>query len=143
MDSMTRRQRSRHMSQIRVSGSQPELMMRQAMRRLTDLPMKYNVKNLMGKPDIVIPSLKLAIFVDGCFWHGCPTHGKFPKSHVGYWQSKIVQNMIRDEEAVVSLEEDGWAVWRVWEHDLKPETIVRTRRKLGNKFKKLLASWPL
>jgi len=137
---MTRRQRSRHMSQIRVAGTQPEMMMRLVMRKLTDLPMKYNVSKLLGKPDIIVPGLQLAVFVDGCFWHGCPDHCKIPKSHVGYWRSKIVQNMIRDEENVVSLEEDGWTVWRVWEHDLKPETVLKTRRKLGKRVAKLMAS---
>ena len=138
MDSMTRRQRSRHMSQIRVSGTQPELAMRKIVRELTDFSPKYNVKNLVGKPDIVIPDLKLAVFVDGCFWHGCLEHGKIPKSHQGFWRSKIVQNMIRDEENVVILEEDGWSVWRVWEHDLRPETVAKTRRRLGRKMMKII-----
>ena len=71
MDSMTRRQRSRHMSQIRVSGTQPELAMRKMVKEFTDLPLKYNVKDLVGKPDIVVAGLKLVVFVDGCFWHGC------------------------------------------------------------------------
>lgn len=140
MDSMTRRQRSRHMSQIRVSGTQPELAMRKMVKEFTDLPLKYNVKDLVGKPDIVVAGLKLVVFVDGCFWHGCPEHGKIPKSHQGFWRSKIVGNMIRDEENTVVLEEAGWSVWRVWEHDLRLETVAKTRRRLGKKMVGLLNS---
>ena len=140
MDSMTRRQRSRHMSQIRVSGTQPELAMRKMVKEFTDLPLKYNVKDLVGKPDIVVAGLKLVVFVDGCFWHGCPEHGKIPNSHQGFWRSKIVGNMIRDEENTVVLEEAGWSVWRVWEHDLRLETVAKTRRRLGKKMVGLLNS---
>jgi DNA mismatch endonuclease (patch repair protein) len=115
-------------------------MLRIVLRQLVGLPMEFNVKNLPGKPDIVIHDLKLAVFVEGCFWHGCPEHGKIPKSHQGYWRSKIVGNMIRDEEITVVLEEQGWTVWRIWEHDLRPDSVVKTRRKLSKRVAKLMAS---
>ena len=114
--------------------------MRKMVKEFTDLPLKYNVKDLVGKPDIVVAGLKLVVFVDGCFWHGCPEHGKIPKSHQGFWRSKIVGNMIRDEENTVVLEEAGWSVWRVWEHDLRLETVAKTRRRLGKKMVGLLNS---
>jgi DNA mismatch endonuclease, patch repair protein len=125
------------MSAIRSSGTKPEQALRQALRKMTNLPMKYNAKGLPGTPDIVVPDLKLAVFVDGCFWHGCPEHGKMPKSRKGYWIPKIVGNMIRDEENVVSLEERGWIVWRVWEHDLQSETMANTCRKLSKRLARL------
>ena len=137
MDTMTKRQRSRHMSRIRSSGTLPEKTLRELIKKITDAPLKYNVKNLLGKPDIVVPRLNLAIFVDGCFWHGCPDHGKIPESHHGYWRSKIVGNMVRDEENTVLLEEDGWVVWRIWEHDLQPSSLSGVRRRLRRRFKKL------
>ena len=140
MDNMTRRQRSHHMSQIRSSGTRPERVLRQMLRMLCGVPLRCNVAGLLGKPDIVIDRLKLAVFVDGCFWHGCPEHGRMPKSRNSYWVSKIVGNMIRDEENTVALEEDGWTVWRVWEHDLNSGAVAKTRRRLRNRMKKLMAS---
>lgn len=138
MDNMTKRQRSRHMSRIRSSGTRPERVLRKMLREMLDVPMKYNVRSLLGSPDIVVPSIKLAVFVDGCFWHGCPEHGKMPKSRKGYWTSKIVGNLVRDEQNTVSLEEAGWTVWRVWEHDLKDEILAATRRRLSRRMKKLV-----
>lgn len=129
-----------HMSHIRTSGTSSEMILRHIVKQMTDLPLKFNVSKLVGKPDIVIPRLKIAIFMDGCFWHGCPDHGKIPKSHKNYWRSKIVGNMVRDEEVSVALEEDGWTVWRVWEHDLKTENIQNTRRRLKRRLAKILNS---
>jgi DNA mismatch endonuclease (patch repair protein) len=108
------------------------------MKQIVGFPLKYNVSCIRGKPDIVVQKLKLAVFVDGCFWHGCVEHGRIPKSHQSYWRSKIVGNMVRDEENTVLLEEEGWSVWRVWEHDLRPEALQKTRRKLKRKMLKLL-----
>lgn len=126
------------MSNIRSSGTRPEKEIRKLMKGLVDLPMKFNVASILGKPDLVILSLKLAIFVDGCFWHGCPQHGNMPKSNKTYWTSKIIGNMARDEANTVELEENGWTVWRVWEHDLKPDTVANTRRRLKRRLDAIL-----
>lgn len=139
MDNMTRRQRSRHMSRIRSSGTKPEKILRDMIKQIVDFPLKYNVSNIQGKPDIVVQKIKLVVFVDGCFWHGCLEHGKIPKSHQAYWRSKIVGNMVRDEENTVLLEEDGWNVWRVWEHDLQPGALSNTRRRLKRRMLKLIS----
>jgi len=138
MDNMTRRQRSRHMSQIRVAGTKPEKVLRGMLKEMIDAPISYNVRGLVGKPDIIVPRFKLAVFVDGCFWHGCPEHGKMPKSHKAYWIPKIVGNMLRDEENTIVLEEQGWTVWRIWEHDLQPDSVAKTRRRLARRLKKLM-----
>jgi DNA mismatch endonuclease (patch repair protein) len=80
----------------------------------------------MGKPDFVFASSKLAIFVDGCFWHGCPQHGRSPTSNTEYWQTKLKRNQVRDRLVSRTLRKGGWSVLRVWEHDLrKPGIIVR------------------
>ena len=62
-------------------------------------------------------SAKVAVFVDGCFWHGCPDHGTWPKKNASFWKQKIEQNQARDRETNRYLEELGWAVVRVWEHE--------------------------
>ncbi len=87
---------------------------------------------LPGKPDIVFPSARVAVFVDGSFWHSCPAHGKIPKSNVGYWKPKLERNRTRDLTINVTLAEAGWLAIRVWEHDVlsSPGGAARNIRKL-------------
>jgi len=68
------------------------------------------------RADIVFTRVRLAIFVDGCFWHGCPQHGLTPKSNCDYWIPKLAGNRKRDELVGVALKAEGWAVLRFWEH---------------------------
>lgn len=114
-----------------------EARLRGAMARAGIRGWIMNAQNIKGCPDVFFPKEQIAVFVDGCFWHGCPDHGKIPESHHGYWRSKIVGNMVRDEENTVLLEEDGWVVWRIWEHDLQPSSLSGVRRRLRRRFKKL------
>jgi DNA mismatch endonuclease (patch repair protein) len=82
--------------------------------------------NMRGKPDFTFRQHKLAIFVDGCFWHGCPTHLRMPVSNKDYWAQKIQRNVRRDKTTTRELRRSGWRVLRVWEHELrKPSTVVR------------------
>lgn len=70
------------------------------------------------RPDIVFVAPKVAVFVDGCFWHGCPEHGTLPKeTNRGFWIEKIAQNKARDERQRLLLEGDGWTVLRIWAHE--------------------------
>lgn len=84
-------------------------------------------------PDIVFTRAKVAVFLDGCFWHACPEHGTVPKSNVGYWQPKLAANVERDRRVNKALTADGWLVRRVWEHEdldlvaAEIEPIVRSR----------------
>jgi DNA mismatch endonuclease (patch repair protein) len=88
---------------------------------------------LPGKPDFVFPRLKLAVFVDGCFWHGCPKHETRPKSRAVYWLAKISGNKARDRRVDYALRKRGWVVMRIWEHELsrKNETRLVSRLRLG------------
>jgi DNA mismatch endonuclease (patch repair protein) len=85
--------------------------------------------------DIVFPGPKVAVFVDGCFWHGCPEHATFPKSNQDYWLPKLAENKERDERQSNHLRNSGWEVIRVWEHEdsklamEKIARIVRSRRR--------------
>lgn len=94
------------------------------------------IKELNRKADIVFRPAKVAVFVDGCFWHGCPIHGTQAKANAEFWDQKIKQNQERDKDTVVQLEATGWSVIRVWEHeDLKGtaqeiyDIVVKRKRR--------------
>jgi DNA mismatch endonuclease, patch repair protein len=81
---------------------------------------------LPGKPDIVFTKARVAVFIDSCFWHGCPKHLRRPSSNTAYWQPKIDRNVKRDRRTRAALRRMGWSVVRVWEHDMKkPASAVR------------------
>lgn len=80
--------------------------------------------------DIVFPRLGVVIFVDGCFWHGCPLHGTWPKVNADFWREKIEANRARDADTNRRLQENGWLVMRVWEHELPDEVVERIIRSL-------------
>jgi len=82
---------------------------------------------LMGKPDFVFPKSKVAVFVDGCFWHGCPKHCRMPSSNKEYWEEKIGGNIRRDRKVAKKLRQAGWSVIRFWEHDLKSKQINKAK----------------
>ncbi len=78
--------------------------------------------------DIVFPRVRVAVFVDGCFWHGCPKHGCRPRVNDWYWQPKIAGNRERDADTDRRLEAAGWVVVRIWEHEEPDEAAVRIQR---------------
>jgi DNA mismatch endonuclease (patch repair protein) len=85
---------------------------------------------LPGKPDFVFPKLKKAVFVDGCFWHGCPMHATWPKTRAAFWRKKIQRNQARDRQVGRLLRARGWTVLRVWEHALRRRDEPRLLRRL-------------
>jgi DNA mismatch endonuclease (patch repair protein) len=96
----------------------PELRLR---RELHALGIRYRVdvkveEDLRTRADLALKSVKLAVFVDGCFWHGCPEHGGAPKRNATYWNGKITRNIERDKETDATLRARGWTVLRFWEH---------------------------
>jgi DNA mismatch endonuclease (patch repair protein) len=137
MDVLTRRQRSYCMSQVRGRNTAPELALRKA---LWARGLRYRLKNsLTGRPDIVFHSARVAVFVDGCFWHGCPVHAVMPKTRVIFWMTKIGRTRFRDREVGNALKQRGWQVIRVWEHQVNKElrqvvarivSAVKRRREL-------------
>jgi len=88
---------------------------------------------LVGKPDFVFPRLKIAVFIDGCFWHGCPSHCRMPSSNMNYWNNKIEKNKSRDKKIKKALKMKQWQVIRIWEHEIKTGKL---NRKL-NRIKKI------
>ena len=82
---------------------------------------------LLGKPDFVFRRERVAVFVDGCFWHGCPKHGRKPASNKTYWHEKLARNRARDLKVCRELRRNHWRVLRLWEHDLAGERLVVAR----------------
>lgn len=82
---------------------------------------------LPGKPDFAFPKNKVAVFVDGCFWHGCPKCYRAPSDNASYWSAKVQRNMQRDKKVTRLLRAEGWTVLRIWEHSLRNETATAKR----------------
>ena len=80
---------------------------------------RKHYKGLVGKPDVAFPSKKVAIFIDGCFWHGCRTHSRTPFSNVAFWEEKLNRNRKRDREITRKVKKAGWKIVRIWEHTIK------------------------
>ncbi len=109
----------------RRRDTKPELRVR---RLLHATGLRYRVDvapvpDLRSRADIVFTRRRIAIFIDGCFWHGCPLHGTKPKSNAEYWIPKLARNIARDIEATAKLTEAGWCVLRYWEHE-SPELVA-------------------
>lgn len=83
--------------------------------------------NTRTRPDIVFTRRKLVVFVDGCFWHGCPEHSRVPANNGDYWASKLQGNIVRDRRQDEALRNDGWAVLRIWEHELLATAAARVQ----------------
>ena len=118
-DIFTKAKRSEIMSAIRSVGNRTtEQAVASAFRRNGVKGWRRHA-NLPGKPDFVFRTQRLAIFVDGCFWHNCPKHGHIPKTNRKYWRKKLERNQERDRAANRELRKRGWRVLRLWEHAAK------------------------
>lgn len=82
------------------------------------------------RPDFVFPKLRLAVFVDGCFWHSCPLHATRPKNNAAFWRKKLAANKARDQFITRTLRNKGWNVLRLWEHDLSPKCQARLLKQV-------------
>ncbi|MFE2758986.1 very short patch repair endonuclease [Streptomyces halstedii] len=119
--------RRRNMQAIRSRDTAPELSVR---RLLHALGLRYRVAakplpELRRTADIVFRPAKLAVFIDGCYWHGCPEHYVPPKTNSGYWSDKVSRNVTRDRDTNRRLRDAGWTVLRFWEHE-SPDNCVLT-----------------
>jgi len=137
-DIMTAEQRSRLMSRIRGRDTGPELALRRA---LWARGVRYRVNHsIPGRPDIAFPKQRLAVFVDGCFWHGCPEHAVKPKRNARFWEEKLARNIRRDAKVNIELKQAGWAVLRFWEHQVEcnvetcVEKVMSTLRRETEKM---------
>jgi len=116
MDKHTKEQRSYNMSRIRSQNTKPEITLIKIMKVLK---FTYQPKKVIGNPDFANKKQKIAVFIDGCFWHKCPKHYVKPKTNIKFWKDKIKKNIQRDEKVTKNLKEKRWRVIRIWEHDIK------------------------
>lgn len=115
------------MAQIRGTGNkQTELRLAKILRRNRIAGWRRH-QRIQGRPDFIFRSEKVAIFVDGCFWHGCPLHGRKPDSNQTYWLPKLERTKRRDRRNTRRLRAGGWCVVRLWDHDLNDEGRVVRR----------------
>lgn len=129
-DIFTNRKRSEVMARIRSAGNKDtELRLIQIFRANGIMGWRRGSK-LPGQPDFVFPMLKAAMFVDGCFWHGCPKHATWPKTRAAFWKNKIEANKARDRKVNRILRALEWKVVRIWEHDLRRRNEPRLVRRL-------------
>lgn len=134
MDSVSPEIRSRVMAQVRSKRNRStEWRVRAFLIRAGIRGWTVNPPHIPGKPDFVFSMQRFAVFVDGCFWHGCPNCRRIPSSNVEYWSRKIERNRHRDRVVDATLRRQGWRVMRLWEHELGSAELI-TRR-----IKKMLA----
>lgn len=128
-DVFTPEKRSQVMAAIRGRHNrQTELRLIAIMRAARITGWRRNFP-LPGKPDFVFPKARLVVFTDGCFWHGCPRHGRTPGSNVDYWIAKLTRNKARDREVTRQLKARRWRVLRLWACALRePARVVRRLR---------------
>jgi DNA mismatch endonuclease (patch repair protein) len=114
------------MARIRRRDTSPELALRRALHAHgTRFRVDFRIPGV-GKVDIAFTRRRLAIFVDGCFWHCCPEHGVRPKSNMEFWREKLDGNRARDTKQVTALKSKGWSVIRVWEHEVETNLLSVT-----------------
>jgi DNA mismatch endonuclease, patch repair protein len=112
------------MSALKTSGTRPELALRRELHA-RGLRYRVNVADLPGRPDLVLSRARIVVFVDGCFWHGCPQHAVPPKANANWWRDKLAGNVARDQRNSATLTHDGWLVVRIWEHEDLPSAAAR------------------
>jgi DNA mismatch endonuclease (patch repair protein) len=126
--------RSRNMQGNRRADTKPELALRSALHALgyryrkdfrIDLPQRR------VRPDIAFTRRKVAVFIDGCFWHACPEHGSQPKNNEWYWSPKLRKNVERDKAADDALTQAGWTVVRLWEHVPMADAVTAVVKAVG------------
>ncbi|MET7593580.1 very short patch repair endonuclease [Streptomyces sp. NPDC005481] len=125
--------RRRNMQAIRSRDTKPERLVRSLLHAQG---LRYRVAarplpSLRRTADIVFRPTKLAVFIDGCYWHGCPQHYVRPKTNSGYWADKVVRNVARDRNTDEQLRAAGWTVLRFWEHDAAEECAVAIAATVG------------
>jgi DNA mismatch endonuclease (patch repair protein) len=113
--------RSKVMAKIRSKNTKPEILLRKLLWNQGYRGYRIHNNDLPGKPDIIFKTQKIAIFIDGCFWHKCPVDFQEPQSNKKYWTKKIRSNVERDKKVNEQLQSDGWTVIRIWEHEIRKD----------------------
>lgn len=131
MDRVTKEKRSEMMAAIKGRGNlTTEVALAKIFRREKIAGWRRHYDRVEGRPDFAFPKRKIAVFLDGCFWHGCKKHGTIPKTNVEFWEKKIMRNKERDKEINRELKKKGWRVVRIWEHDIKAKKFYFIIKKI-------------
>ena len=126
-DVFTKEQRSSVMRQVKSSRNKSTELKLIAFFKANNIKGWRRNYPIFGKPDFTFPSIRVVIFVDGCFWHGHNCRNTRPKDNADYWTKKQERNINRDKEVSKTLEEKGWKVIRFWECELKDEKLVKEK----------------
>ncbi|HEX4123037.1 MAG TPA: very short patch repair endonuclease [Verrucomicrobiae bacterium] len=126
-DIFTKEKRSQVMSRIRSRGNKETELRLASILRAHGITGWRRHQSLPGRPDFTFRRKRVVIFVDGCFWHGCPKHGRKPATNRSYWLPKLKRNAIRDRLRTKTLRNSGWRVIRFWSHDLNNPNAVASR----------------
>ena len=122
------------MSRILGRGNKKtELALLRLLRKLRITGWRRHVR-MKGNPDFVFRKKQVVVLVDGCFWHGCPRHGHFPRTNRAFWTKKIRRNRERDKRTSAALREKGWTVLRIWEHELARKNEAKLERRIRAVF---------
>jgi DNA mismatch endonuclease (patch repair protein) len=127
-DVFTKAKRSEVMSRIRGRGNKATEIAFARLLRQNGITGWRRHLPILGKPDFTFRSNRLVVFVDGCFWHGCPRHGNKPKGNAAFWRRKFSRNKLRDRLVNRELRQAGWRVVRIWEHDVTKRPMACVRR---------------
>ena len=128
-DVFSKEKRSEVMSKIRGKGNKDtELRFLRILKNNHISGWRRN-QEVFGKPDVIFRQEKIAIFLDGCFWHSCPIHSTKPKNNMEFWEKKLTANRNRDKLVNRELKKRGWTVIRIWEHDCNDEKKILKRVK--------------
>lgn len=117
-DTVDQQTRSKIMAKVQSKGTKLESLLWDALINRGWNFFEKQAEDVPGRPDFVCRAYKVAIFVDSCFWHGCPRHLRMPSSNVEYWAKKIARNKRRDARVRAQLRREGWRVISIWEHEL-------------------------
>jgi DNA mismatch endonuclease (patch repair protein) len=126
-DVFTKAKRSEVMSRIRGRGNKETEIVLARLFRAEGITGWRRHTALVGRPDFAFRSQRVAVFVDGCFWHGCPKHSNMPANNRAFWMKKLTGNQNRDRLVTRTLRKNGWRVVRVWEHELRKPVRVLAR----------------
>ena len=129
-DVFTKTKRSEVMSRIRSHGNRDTELVLAKIFRAHGFTGWRRRQPVFGKPDFIFRAAKVAVFVDGCFWHGCPQHCRMPKGNRSFWRQKIGRNRERDRLVSRTLRQRGWRVLRIWEHALARKNEARLIQRL-------------
>lgn len=129
-DVFTAEKRSAIMSRVRSSGNRATELRFLLLLKEWKITGWRRKRRIFGHPDFVFPKLRLAVFVDGCFWHGCPEHTTNPQNNREFWAQKIQRNKDRDRLVNRTLRSKGWRVLRIWQHELIQKNEFRCIARL-------------